>query len=708
MSLMQNTKTWDNCPNCGHDLHSAPEGENTDFCQKCRFPLMVVANKYRLVNKFTEGGFAILYSAEHIHLERDARRVIKVIKPEYLSNENMRTRFVREVQVTSALSQRNNHIVRIYDDFGEIANLGYFYVMEYLEGQPLNEMLDQVNGLLPLELCYHLFLQLCDAMREAHKASIVHRDLKPHNIFIIEQGRDSHFLKVIDFGIAKPVGNQADQAQVTQGILGTPAYMSPEQCVNRNVSARSDIYAMGIILYELLSGETPFVPRDPMKQEDLSVMEIMTAHLNTKPPPVQSNAPPHRNIPWSMEAVIQRALAKRPGERFASVEEMEQAFLQALPESQQPGNYLTGLHKVPDLTPRTPPPVSSYPSNPEDAGETVLEMPRMTDIPAPLPPPPQPDSSSIADLAQFNLADDRLPSMFVTHEPNQNVPQEAKQTAAYGYFEDHGETEIAVETVSAMMERNASLRDEVNLGAMPPGHFPSSPPQSSLHAPTHTPIPSPGPRRPIASPNPTPRDFRRKVIEIDRRQEPQRNIPLSTPHPMASPFYSNDSSGSVSNQPSQSPSGQRSQPWVERNPVPAVQRASESMLPTPSPHHSSTGDHPSFSGVSQGPRQPRTSMRSALKQPARPKSQVIKLLVFIILMTGFGILAFATKDKWLPLLLNNKRKTSNTNNSMDLPAPPRAQGRHIPRSTKANTNKTKPNANNNDSDEDDKDEDDVF
>ena len=693
---MTNPKTWDTCPNCGHDLRSAPEGENTDFCQKCRFPLMVVANKYRLVNKFTEGGFAILYSAEHIHLERDARRVIKVIKPEYLSNENMRTRFVREVQVTSALSQRNNHIVRIYDDFGEIDNLGYFYVMEFLEGQPLNEMLDQVNGLLPLELCYHLFLQLCDAMREAHKASIVHRDLKPHNIFIIEQGRDSHFLKVIDFGIAKPVGNQADQAQVTQGILGTPAYMSPEQCVNRNVSARSDIYAMGIILYELLTGETPFVPRDPAKQEELSVMEIMTAHLNTKPPPIQSKSPLQRTIPWAMEAVIQRSLAKRPEERFGSVEEMEQAFLQALPESQQPGNYLTGLHKVPDLTPRTPPPFTMQPPVPEDAGETVLEMPRMQDIPTNLSPNSHSDSISSANPSHFNLADERLPSMFVTHEP-QHVPPESKQTAAYGYFEDTGATEVAVETVSAMMQRNQALREEVDLGAMPPGHFPSNPPQPS-YVPTHTPLPTTGP--PVASPSPTARDFSRKVIEIDRRQEPQRNIPLSTPHPMASPFYANGQNPSSSGHPSHAP-GQRA--WVERNPVPAVQRASNPMLPAPSTA-SMSGEQASYSYESGSQRQQRTSMRSALKEPARPKRQGLKLFVFIVLMLGFGVLAYTTQSQWIPLILGEKSQSKGKKNkNMALPRPPRS--RDLSPTTNSNkssnTNSNKSTDNDNDNDDDD-------
>lgn len=340
--MSQDPKNRENCPSCGKDLRAMlVDDAIPDFCLKCRFPLMLIANKYRLIRKFDEGGFAIIYEAEHIHLTRDPKRVIKVIKPEFLTNESLTSRFFREVQVTSALSQRNNHIVRIYDDFGEVPNLGYFYVMEFLEGQPLNDVLDNVDGLLPLDLCYRLFLQLCDAMQAAHLEQIVHRDLKPHNLFIIQQGRESHFLKVIDFGIAKPVGQQRKATQVTQGILGTPAYMAPEQCINKDIGEATDIYAMGCILYELLTGETPFVPRDPAEQEKISVMEIMSAHLNQPPAPMHTKLKPGRTIPPALEQVVQKALAKKAADRYASVEEFEQAFLYALPDATRPGSYLS-------------------------------------------------------------------------------------------------------------------------------------------------------------------------------------------------------------------------------------------------------------------------------------------------------------------------------------------------------------------------------
>lgn len=669
MPLLSEIKTRDKCPNCDADLTNSPEGDSSDFCYKCRFPLLIVANKYRLMHKLTEGGFAILYAAEHIHLERDARRVIKVIKPEYLSNENMRARFVREVQVTSALSQRNNHIVRIYDDFGEINNLGYFYVMEHLEGKPLNDMLDAAQGILSLELCYHLFLQLCDAMREAHNASIVHRDLKPHNIYIIEQGRDSHFLKVIDFGIAKPIGNQPDQVQVTQGILGTPAYMSPEQCVNRNVSAASDIYAMGIILYELLTGETPFVPRDPAKQENLSVMEIMSAHLNTSPPPLHSKMPPNRLIPWEMEGVIQRALAKRPDERFQNVEEMEKAFLQTLPDTRHPGTYLTGMHILPELTPRTPAiapqvysaqPALSYPGDtmreiPVVQGEYVSSPGFFHDMPSPVQNPSYPLYGQLSPY----------PPLVTGYSP----------TDDFDSFGDSKATEVAVETVSSLAHRDPAYREQINFNQMPPGHFsPAPPPAFSLPPSAEASFSSMSPIVPMATPKqPTDRDFRRKVIEIDRRQEPQRNVPSASP-PTGSPLPNTGISSESNVNPSRIP-------LVERNPIPAIQRASDSLLPaiagtlTPTPYlgpefSEPTPYNPSLTGINRP--QPRTTMRTALRQNSLQRKPSVQWIVFFVLLVILGFTLYATRHTWQPLLQKNTPPPPRVPNSskLDLPTPP--------------------------------------
>lgn len=310
---------------------------------------MAIAGKYRLIRELTEGGFGLIYEAVHTKLTRDPKRAIKVIKQEYVDSEELQARFAREVQVTSALSQMNNHIVRIYDDFGEVPNFGHFFVMEFLEGQSLTDMLEHHNHLIPLDLCYHLFAQLCDAIHAAHSEGVVHRDLKPENLLIISRLREPHFLKVIDFGIARPTESDSRMTQLTQGALGTPEYMSPEQCLNKGIDERTDIYAMGIILFELLAGHTPFVPRKDGVKEHKAMMEILTAHMMSVPPNLMTVMPEGRQIPQALADVVAKALAKIPEDRFATVEEMETAFKEAVFNSRKP--VTSNLASPPSATP---------------------------------------------------------------------------------------------------------------------------------------------------------------------------------------------------------------------------------------------------------------------------------------------------------------------------------------------------------------------
>jgi len=150
---------------------------------------MLIAGKYRLLRKLGEGGFGFVYLAEHIRLQKEAERVIKIIKPEVFSQSpSGQLRFEREVQMTSLLSQKCQHIVRIHDDFGEVPELGYFYVMEYLQGKPISSFIKDPNALPPISWCVHVFAQLCDAMRRAHEDGIIHQDLKPDNLMLIHYG----------------------------------------------------------------------------------------------------------------------------------------------------------------------------------------------------------------------------------------------------------------------------------------------------------------------------------------------------------------------------------------------------------------------------------------------------------------------------------------------------------------------------------------
>lgn len=319
------------CPQCSADIARMTKAmediAELSFCLKCQFPLQLIAGKYRLQRMIGRGGFGEIYLAHHVNLPRDHERVVKVLKPEVFDHAGMTKRFEQEVHVTSLLSRQNNHIVRIYDDFGSVPRLGHFYVMEYLKGVPLTRLLEDPNNLPPLPLCFHIFRQLCEAMEAAHRQGVVHRDIKPDNIFLVRQNNDPYFVKVIDFGIAKPIERWGERSLVaTQGVLGTPLYMSPEQWDDTPIDHRTDIYAMGVVLYEMLTGRTPFWDRSAKR----SPRGIMTDHLMT-PPPTLAEANPDRQIPPEIERLVLQALAKHTNERFGSVrewrQEMEQAYI---------------------------------------------------------------------------------------------------------------------------------------------------------------------------------------------------------------------------------------------------------------------------------------------------------------------------------------------------------------------------------------------
>ncbi|TNE51384.1 MAG: serine/threonine protein kinase [Deltaproteobacteria bacterium] len=319
--------TDEHCPRCGANLEELRQlSKPPTFCLQCRFPIVLIANKYKLVRVLGEGGFGTVFLARHIRLKRNAERVVKLIKREVFEKEGMEDRFYREVQVTSDLSQRNEHIVRIYDDFGEVPQLGHFYVMEYLQGSPLTEYVLQ-GKTQPIAWTLDIFRQLCDAIQAAHEEGIIHRDLKPDNILLIERRKNPHFVKVLDFGIAKPTEDSGrTELNLTQGALGTPMYMPPEQATNRPIDGRSDLYAMGIILYEMLVGRHPFIV--PGQEATMSPLELLTAQMMQTPPSFKVAAP-NLDIPPALEEATLKALAKKPEERFQSVEEFWQALAKA-------------------------------------------------------------------------------------------------------------------------------------------------------------------------------------------------------------------------------------------------------------------------------------------------------------------------------------------------------------------------------------------
>tara|TARA_B100000609_G_scaffold199465_1_gene203147 strand:- start:1605 stop:3482 length:1878 start_codon:yes stop_codon:yes gene_type:complete len=334
---------------------------------------MLVAGKYRLSSVLGEGGFGTVYKAEHVNLHRNAERVVKIIKPEVFAVSGMDRRFVREVQVTSDISQRNEHIVRIYDDFGEIPNLGHFYVMEYLQGEPLTHYI--VADRLPaIQWSLSIFKQLCDAMWAAHEEGVVHRDLKPDNLLLIKRRRQPYFVKVLDFGIAKPVGADGTDTRLTQGAVGTPFYMSPEQGMNKGADKRADIYSMGVILFELLTGRIPFVPEG--RENDISALEVMTSKL-MKQPAHPCDVRPDRNIPRALGDVVLKALTREPADRIQTAEAFWLEIKEAAgPLAEEPAaeHHLTAA--TAQIAPEQPPINRSgnYLSNAPTAGPPSLQL----------------------------------------------------------------------------------------------------------------------------------------------------------------------------------------------------------------------------------------------------------------------------------------------------------------------------------------------
>lgn len=308
---MQSAQT--SCPGCKKEnIHPFR------VCPYCRFPLMEIAGKYKTFKKLARGGMGTLYLARHARMQVDNTRVIKVIDPDMMDTHGVQERFYREIQVTAALSQRNEHIVRIYDDFGEEEGLGHYFVMEYLEGDTLTSKMKPGQP-LATPLVFLLFSQLCTTLNAAHQQGIVHRDIKPDNILLIHRENHDHFVKVIDFGIAR--SDHATLMQLTRGIVGTPRYMSPEQCKGDRIDTRADIYALGILLYELLTGYNPY-GLDTTGRER-SGMAALSAHTSRQPIPLSHWQPSLKHL----DPVLAKALAKSPNDRFETTLDLWQAML---------------------------------------------------------------------------------------------------------------------------------------------------------------------------------------------------------------------------------------------------------------------------------------------------------------------------------------------------------------------------------------------
>lgn len=275
-----------------------------------------IGGKYTIQSIIGQGGMAVVYQAFDNLIERPV--VIKVMQAWLANDERANERFKRECQLTAQLNHPN--VIRVYDG-GLLNNHEPFLVMEYVPGESLRRALDR-HGPVPLKTAANIVIQVSRGLGEAHAAGIIHRDLKPDNILIEAVKHSNQRIKILDFGIAYLVAG-AQRLTQTGKLIGTPAYISPEQLKDRAIDARADLYALGVILFELLTGRVPF--------EGETAESILTKQLFEAPPPISASMPEY--APDSqVELVILKALAKDPNDRYQTALEFEQAVEEAAKE----------------------------------------------------------------------------------------------------------------------------------------------------------------------------------------------------------------------------------------------------------------------------------------------------------------------------------------------------------------------------------------
>jgi len=306
------------CPAC-----SAPCLPSQAFCSACGASLSdaaqivgdpyvgtVLQGRYRILRKLGEGGMGSVYRAEVIDVGHTV--AVKLLHDRLVGDDVAIQRFEREAQVASRLNHPNSIAIL---DFGHTASGASFLVMEYLAGESLADVLHREQ--VSVRRAVHILRQVLSVLEAAHAMAVVHRDLKPANIFLIQQGESKDHVKVLDFGIARLRRDEGERMTRTGMVCGTPEYMSPEQARGFDLDARSDLYAAGVVFYEMLTGRRPFEGKSPA--------EIMSAQIADPVIPPSERAP-ERGIPPSLDAIVLWALAKAPEDRFPSAVEFRRVI----------------------------------------------------------------------------------------------------------------------------------------------------------------------------------------------------------------------------------------------------------------------------------------------------------------------------------------------------------------------------------------------
>jgi Protein kinase domain len=292
------------CPRDATTLHAPSEPTSDPWIGR------VLADTYQIVEQLAEGGMGRVFAARHLRL-RDRRVAVKVLGDEFVREPEIVARFEREVESVSTVI--HPHVIEVYDA-GKTADGVHFLVTELLEGEDLGVRIEKTKKGLSVDLAVSLSRQICLGLAAAHARGIVHRDVKPENVVVV-QVDGQPFVKILDFGISKVVRSGRTKLTRTGAVLGTPAYMAPEQARGGNVDVRTDVYGVGATLYTILAGRAPFDGDDPAT--------ALTKLVSEEPPRLRSVV---SAVPAGLEIVVQRAMAKDPRDRYGNILQLESAL----------------------------------------------------------------------------------------------------------------------------------------------------------------------------------------------------------------------------------------------------------------------------------------------------------------------------------------------------------------------------------------------